>query len=119
MFPLFKAYEEMFKLGMQTTQMFMSSNEVIQHRTKMMTDAIHGKLPWTDPEFTELWEEKISANIEACTSMANSMAANLFVANSRSIERNIAEGAKALRASTRPYHKKAGANAKRLRNKKT
>lgn len=75
----FKVWEEMFKLGMQTSHMMLSSGEVIFHRSQMFNNAMAGKLSWTDPEFSRIWQEKLFANVEAYNSMSNSIVKNYYL----------------------------------------
>ena len=110
----FILYSEMFKLGLQTSQLLMSSGEVIYRRSKMIRKAMKGELPWTDPEFIELWQEKVFANMESCNSLGKSLLRKSFSPNTN----NSIDVIKTIAASALPYHKKARANANRLRSKK-
>jgi hypothetical protein len=112
----FTLYIEMMKFAMQTSQMMMSSTEVIAHRTEMMRKAMNGEISWTNPEFSKLWQEKVIASMESYSSMTKSMMRQPFSAN-RTIEHNMTKAIQALSASTRPYSSKANANATRLRRK--
>ncbi|MFZ4762982.1 MAG: hypothetical protein ACOYK8_09230 [Alphaproteobacteria bacterium] len=114
-FPVFTVYNEMFKLGVQTSQMFFSSAEVIMHRSVLISLAMVGKIPWNDPEFTKLWQEKISANMESYNIASKKIIDQSADILESSAEENLANGIKAVTDSTLPYHKKADANAKRLR----
>ena len=110
-FLAFNTFNELFKLSLQTTQMLSSSAEVISRRGDMMNQALAGKLSWYDPEFTMLWQEKAFANMEAITSMTKSLMRN------KNLFHNSAAMLKAINLSTRPYHTKVTANAKRLKRK--
>ena len=120
MFPLifpYKAYGAMFKLGMQTSQMLMFSSQVIFKRSQMIAQGMLGERSWADPEFTKLWQEKIVANTESYNSMNKSIVKKALSRNRGDAENNLIDGIKAITASTLPYYKKTGSNARRLRNK--
>lgn len=115
-FPLFAMFgisSELFKLGLQTSQMLMSSGEVIFHRSQMIQQAIEGRRAWTDPEFTTLWQEKMFANMEALAAISKSIISKSLSPNN-SLTKQSLNIIKAVTASTLPYHTKAGANARRL-----
>lgn len=109
-------YNEWMKLTMQTAKMLTSSGEVIGYRTNMIQQAMQGKLLWTHPEFTKLWQEKVTANMDASFSMANSMWKHSTTQHKQTFEKQMVEGLKAISTATRGYEKKATANAKRLRD---
>ena len=111
-------YNEWLKLSMQTAKMLTSSAEVIAYRTAMIQQAMQGKLPWTHPEFNKLWQEKITANMEASLSMTQSMWKHSANQHKSTPEKQMIEGIKAISSATRTYEKKASANAKRLRDQK-
>jgi hypothetical protein len=112
----FAFYNEWLKLTMQTMKMLTSSGEVIGYRTAMMQQAMQGKMLWTHPEFSRLWQEKVIANMEASFSLANSMLKQSTMQHTP--EKHMIEGIKAISHATSGYEKKATANAKRLRGKK-
>jgi hypothetical protein len=114
-FPLV-LYIEMFRLGLQTTQMLWSSREVIHQRGKMIQKAMKGEIAWTDPEFAELWQEKIFANMKAGNSLTTLIVRKLLSPKG-SMAKHSVDAIKAIAATTLPYQKKAAANAKRLRGK--
>jgi hypothetical protein len=111
-------YNEWLKLTMQTINMLNASAEVIGYRTTMMQQAMQGKVLWTHPEFSRLWQEKIAANMEASASLTQSMWKQATTQHHTTPEKQMVEGMKALNHATRSYEKKATANAKRLRAKK-
>jgi hypothetical protein len=113
----FAYYNEWFKLMLQTSNMLMASGEVIGYRSQMIQQAMQGKLLWTNPEFTRLWQEKMTANMEASFSMAQSMLKQTLNQHKYTFEKQMVEGVKAVSTATRSYEKKAAANAKRLRDK--
>ena len=113
----FAIYNEWLKLSMKTAQMMMSSGEVIMYRTDMMSQAMQGKLLWTNPEFSKLWQEKIAAAMESSQMMANNFWKQSLSNSKTTPEQQLTQGLKAISDSVTPYEKKATANAKRLRSK--
>lgn len=100
-------YSEFFKLAMQTNEMFASSAVTILHRQQMIKQAMDGSLPWTDPEFARMWQEKTLAGAEAFFALWQSAAQG-------KLNRSVSENIKTAARMARPYHRKAKANAKRL-----
>jgi len=105
----------MVKLGMKTNEMLVSSAFVISRRTHMIDRAMSGNLSWFDPEFSLLWQEKMAAGVESFNSLSRSISKQSLVPNADSF----GEGLKMLSSSMSPCHKKAKANAKRLRKKRS
>ncbi len=95
-----------FRLNLQTTRLLMSSTEVIYYRSDMIHKAMSGQMPWADPEFTTMWQEKYNANLEAYIALQKNLAKNPL---------NLTACLEVLTEVGRPYHKKAAANVKRLR----
>ena len=114
---IFDLYRDMFTLNLQTGKMLASSGEVIFKRSMMIQQAMMGNRSWTDPEFTKLWQEKIFANMEAGQSMGKSMMKKALSQKPSTAGRDLSDGIRAVTASTRPYEKKASANARRLRGR--
>lgn len=110
----------MAKAAMRANQMLLSSGEVIFYRSKMISEAMAGRVSWTEPEFSRMWQEKIAACVESC----NAYNKNLFnpgfhpgIDLAENVNGLLKMQVKAVNACIKPYHKKAGANARRLRGK--
>jgi hypothetical protein len=110
----------MAKATMQANQMLLSSGEVIFYRSKMISEAMAGRMSWAEPEFSRMWQEKITACVESC----NAYNRNIFNPDfypgmdlAENVNGLLKMQVKAVNACIKPYHKKAGANARRLRGK--
>lgn len=103
----FNTYSELFKLGMQINEMLISSAVVVFHRNNLIRQAMTGELSCRDPEFAQLWQEKINAGMEAYFSLAQSAARG-------SLNGNLNESIKMVTRAIKPYHAKTRENAKRL-----
>ena len=108
LFPL-SFYTEMFQAGLQAGQFLLSSAEVIGRRSNMLAAGIPGH----HPEFARMWQEKITANLEAWVILSK----NLCAPMQSSLPEMIQAQLKLMQALSKPYHSKVTANATRLRGK--
>jgi 3-methyladenine DNA glycosylase Mpg len=115
-FSPFGLYGEWFKLANQTTEILTSSAQVILLRSQMINQAMTGQIPWTDPEFMLLWQEKMSASLEATESLSKMMTEKALAPFD--VTQGPSNFIEAMSVSTRPYHVKVRANARRLKRKK-
>lgn len=116
----FNMYSELLDSGMQASQLFISSAEVIAYRSQMIAQVMNGTLPVTHSEFTRMWQEKMAATMDAYSALVINMfdvgmkyAKNGMVPalNCDLIESQI----KTMQDCVRPYQQTATANVKRLR----
>lgn len=92
---------------MQMTELFVSSTQVVAHRSNMISQAMKGEIPLHHKEFTDMWLEKLFAGGE---SMA---AAMKYMGRAHPANTALPD----LMRIIAPIRKKAASNARRLNRK--
>lgn len=108
----------MWLTGMKASQLLFSSVEVIYHRSVMIGKVMTGSLPFTHPEFTRMWHEKMVAGFLSSTIAGKHLSKNYapnMLNKPLSASTALSDNLKMLSACMQPYAVKAKANAKRLR----
>jgi len=103
--PLF--IPEYLQLSMILGRLCMESADVIARRSQMLAAASIGKLPYNDPEFIRMWQEKYAAALQAAMILGR-FTPQIGNLNSR-----------LLLSTLKPYSRRVKANSKRLRRKRS
>ncbi|HEU5048221.1 MAG TPA: hypothetical protein VFT64_10315 [Rickettsiales bacterium] len=108
-------------------QLTMACWETIFYRTQMMGQALEGKIPFSHPEFTHMWQEKIMAVAEGNMAAASEIQSMFLkaLANPEKLPRTtekmldtvVHQSSRLHKIASAPIHRKAKSNAKRLRKK--
>lgn len=108
-------------------QLALACWETIFYRTQMMGDALEGKIPFSHPEFTHMWEEKIKAVTEGNMAAASEMQrmflkaiadpANVPLTADKMLDTVVHQSSRLHKIASAPIHRKAKSNARRLRKK--
>lgn len=98
------------QLAWLTGEMMLASASVIQHRTGRMAKASYPLSAKDQKEFTRMVQEKIDAGREAASALALASLDPAFMKTEASM-------ARVSRAMVKPFHKRAKANALRLKTK--
>jgi hypothetical protein len=98
------------QLAMLTGEMMLASVSVIQHRTGRMAKATYPLSAEDQREFTRMIQEKIAAGQEAALALAQQGCKSDFLKTNASAVRVTS-------ALVKPFHKRAKANARRIKAK--
>lgn len=98
------------QLALLTGEMMLASASVIQHRTRRMAKASYPLSAKDQKEFTRMVQEKIDAGREAASALALASLDPAFMKTEASV-------ARVTKAMVKSFHKRATANAQRLKAK--
>lgn len=113
-------YGKGVSLALQTGLMMMSSAEVVDRRTQLVSRSLRGEIPFPVAECMLMWQEKLAAHLELVASLNRSFfgeAAAVFqnLQGLPEISQMLSRQIHGIESALKPYNTRTFANMHRLR----